>query len=163
MSPHRESIHLSVAPEDIFDQLVDLGRSLETDHDVDEVERTDRREGEGDPDAGAPRTGTRWRATNRVDGRPEHVDIELTEVERPRRFTLSVTSAGLRTHETIELRPDGDGCEVVSTVSFLEGGPEQEGPDDDRDEDEEQADRPAFVALGALAARGLQDPSPGAG
>lgn len=162
-----QTIHLDRPADEVFGPLADLGRSLERDHDFDQVERV------GDPPsaAGVPAVGTRFVATNRVDGRPEVLEIELVEVQPPRRLVLQATSRGAVFRETLQLADSdgGEGCTVTVTTAYEpvpEGTDVPEATDDDPETGgpppPQSADRPAFARIGVVAARNVlrDDPDP---
>lgn len=155
----RETVAVPRPADEVFARIVDLGRSLEEDPDVDEVVRR----GVAPAVGGVPQPGTCFEATNRVDGRPEVVEIEVVALDPPHRAVFEVTSRGARTREVVTLHDTGDdGCEVTSVVDHR---PHPEGtevpPATDADPvtggppPPESADRPAFQLLGTAAARAV--------
>ncbi|OFV92940.1 MAG: hypothetical protein A3G76_12745 [Acidobacteria bacterium RIFCSPLOWO2_12_FULL_65_11] len=66
------------------------------------------------------RLGTRWRETREVLGRLDDAEMEVTEFERNRMYTISHHRAGVRIDAVFYFEPSDDGTKV--TLEFdLEG------------------------------------------
>lgn len=68
------------------------------------------------------RLGTRWRETREVMGRLDDAEMEVTEFERNRGYTITHQKAGVRIDTVFAFAPAGDGTSVSITFSLENQG-----------------------------------------
>lgn len=102
-------MHVPVAPEVVFDYLVDPRRRPDWQSSLARVEDVD----------GEPRVGQTWVDVTRAGLRPR---METTELDRPHRWTERGTWRTFRAELTLELAPAPGGCQVEATLSLRATG-----------------------------------------
>lgn len=71
---------------------------------------------------GGFRLGTRWRETREVLGRLDDAEMEVTQFEQNRGYTITHHKAGARIDTLFAFAPDGDGTKVSITFSLENQG-----------------------------------------
>lgn len=100
------SISKSIAatPAEVFDRITDLHRAAERIEDIQQIEiLTD----------GPIGVGTRFRETRLMFGKACTEEMEITQFEAPRSYTVEAESCGARMISRFDVQPDGDGATVV--------------------------------------------------
>lgn len=68
------------------------------------------------------RLGTRWRETREVMGRLDDAEMEVTEFEKNRGYTITHYKAGVRIDTIFAFAPAGDGTSVSITFALENQG-----------------------------------------
>lgn len=71
---------------------------------------------------GGFRLGTRWRETREVLGRVDDAEMEVTQYEQNKGYTITHEKAGVRVDTVFAFAPAGDGTKVSITFSLENQG-----------------------------------------
>jgi uncharacterized protein YndB with AHSA1/START domain len=127
-------------PATVFAALTDPERLAAWHHGFDGADRLD---------DGPLVVGSQLRLTARVDGRPATLDVEVVELDAPRRLQLRAASEDVRSLATLTVREVDGGCEVTATSgAVVEDEPDSGGPEPEAN--------PAFADLGSSLLDGLR-------
>jgi dehydrogenase/reductase SDR family protein 12 len=124
--------------EEVFDLVADFGNLADWDPMFDESMRLDE---------GPLGVGSRFKVKGTVASQSFDLDMEIVEFDRPQHVVVKGTGDGFETLEDISVRPTDEGCEVDYRSRF----------ETDKPDIVDAASKPAFVAIGKRAIKGMQE------
>lgn len=133
MPEHRVQVEREIAapPQTVWEVVTDLDHAAETLSGVTRIEvLTD----------GPYAVGTRWRETRRMMGKEETQELQVTEVDAPRRTTVEAESDGVHYVSTLTVTPTASGTHLLMTFAADQPHPSR-------------WQRLAWAALGGLGLR----------
>ena len=71
---------------------------------------------------GSVRVGTRYRETRLMNGKEQHAELEIVELEPTRKYAVRNVTGGIETVYRYKFEPEGDGTRVDLVCELSAGG-----------------------------------------